>query len=172
MSSDTLKYINIIYLTLIIISLKYKKHILKYIIALIHFIRMVSFKMIIFVIIGYLLSAIAIKVSYYITYRKSIKVPNFLRINKYIFINAIMEEILWRDSLIYFFSKYPQAYLIQFFVYIFSSLLFLLIHKVKDLGKNIEMFVYIIFLVLGSKFFYGIHYGLHIGRNMIISNME
>lgn len=85
--------------------------------------------------------------------------------------DAIFEEILWRDIMFIYIINYCNAYMKVFFILVLSFV-FVEVHKVTSYKKKLEMYLYSLLLYGSCFLLWGLHYGLHIGRNCYVKKLH
>lgn len=124
------------------------------------------------VVVGLLLSPLLFNFTYFLFFRKIIRVK--FKISKNNIFLPLLEEIIWRgiiNKILIYSLSFISLELIQFLIAnIFVSLMFLFIHKKQDDLEYKERFLYILFLALSNHYLPGSNVGLHIGRNALISS--
>ena len=85
-----------------------------------------------------------------------------------IYIDAIFEEIIWRDIIYKYIIEYANNPVLTIVLIFIFSFLFVYIHKVQEKNKNIEMFVFTLLIWISYFAGNGLHYGVHIARNLFV----
>lgn len=130
-----------------------------------------TFLKVIFCICGLIISPIILLITSNLVYNEKLKVPNRLRITASDITDAVFEEIIWRDVIIYFFITNMQNDEISIIVIVLIYLsMFVLMHRFEGIKKYIEAYFYSFVVFMVALMFPGMHYGLHIGRNIYIES--
>lgn len=126
-----------------------------------------------YMLIGLLLSPLAFSLTFFISYRRCL--PSFFPLdfglpfrNPEIAIQAFNEEIVWRDFVLLFFLKNSNTKLQIVFVIVFTATFVAMHEHAREKRQFVEFFCFSLMLMVSCMFCFGLHYGLHIGRNYIL----
>jgi hypothetical protein len=124
-----------------------------------------------FLIIGFLLAPFLINFFINLIYGKKQIINYGFSIKSNILIDAIMEELLWREMLFqYILPNTTLKSALPFIAIII--LLFLGLHNIKTFKNFFEMLQFTLLLYISGYLLPGLNYGLHCGRNSYIENLE
>ena len=167
-------FIQIIFLLVGFILMRMQNKLLITVFIFIYFkITALSFNIYFGLVVGLLLSPIVLNLTYYIVFKKWLFQRFVIKKSKIdlwtLFNNALIEEIIWRDLILVFLIINTNNIFIIFLNVLLLTYFFVLTHKVKFGKKMLEMLLFSLIISISSLVAFGLHYGLHIGRNIYIA---
>lgn len=123
-----------------------------------------------FCLLGLFISPVVLFLSSIMTYHQFPVLPKRMLLSPNIITDAMYEEIVWRDLVLFFLFDEIEGYERKTIVIGMCSLMFVFIHnKIKKINrKSLEMLIFTVVLYVGAIVAPGVHYGLHVGRNVYI----
>lgn len=161
---------------------KYRIADILFILLLLHYILKINwlevfnYKIIVYFIIGLLLSQYIMKIFSKIFFKNYIIEGRYaLKISLKNLLTSFYEEIVWRHLMVYFLSIVLSSLLSNYLLVLslsasISLFSFLLIHDFNSRRQLFEFTIFGFILTVTSIFFPGMNVGLHLGRNCFLSN--
>ncbi|MBP1906202.1 hypothetical protein J2Z32_002851 [Paenibacillus turicensis] len=133
-------------------------------------------KQFVFIAVGYFLSSFLTSITNLIVKGSFIKPDIKIPLNNLHIVTGIWEEVFWRSVVFTLMSKsfiyFSNHSLNLIFVVLFSSLVFVVIHKYKSTADYVEMYLFTLCLTVTAIYIPYMNVGLHIGRNCFILKLQ